>query len=98
MGGEEYDEAGAAGYKPTGDMISKFGSLISPLVGDPYMIPCKNVAVSATLADASMFRFQMTGIGIANITAPVTTFGMAIYWAFSNPFMHEPPAIVLSHA
>lgn len=42
------------------------------------MIPWRNVAVRAILAETSIFRFQTTGRGIMSITAPVTTFGIAI--------------------
>lgn len=60
--------------------LDLYGSLdlIAALRERTYMIPCKKVAVKAILAETSMFRFQTTGSGIMSITAPVTTFGIAI--------------------
>ncbi len=62
------------------------------------MIPCKKVAVKAVFAETSIFKCHTSGIGIASITAPVTTLGMAIYCALANTSMHLPLGIDLSHA
>jgi len=65
---------------------------------DAHTIPCKNVAVNAIFAETSISRFYTSGIGIASITAPVTTFGIAIYCALAKIFIHFLPGIDLSHA
>ena len=62
------------------------------------MIPWRKVAVKAILAETSIFRFQTTGRGITSITAPVTTFGIAIYREKATMSMQFPCGIDLSHA
>ena len=45
-----------------------------------------------------MFKFHTTGRGIMSITAPVTTFGIAIYREKATISMQFPRGIDLSHA
>ena len=54
------------------------------------MIPCRNVAVSATLAAILTFNLHTMGKGMMSITAPVTTFGMHIYRAHAISLIHVP--------
>lgn len=42
------------------------------------MIPCRNVAVSAIFVDTLMLSLHTTGRGMTSMTAPVTTFGIAM--------------------
>ena len=107
-GGEEDCEAGAGGDETAGGFRVRFVRGILMMWGEgrgkerggkgTYIIPWRKVAVSAILAETSIFKFHTMGRGIMSITAPVTTFGIAIYREKATISMQFPRGMDLSHA
>ena len=62
------------------------------------MIPCKTVAVTAILAERLRFNLHTRGIGMMSMTAPVMTFGIAMYLANATSSIHFPPRMDLFHS